>query len=104
MDPIRTPWSDINHRGPAPDIGDLPCWRQVDGGRSAILSVWKFTDDERRRIAKGANVVLGIHGMEPIPPVSLTVREVDERGDFVYADRVPGPPDPPRPEKRTEVG
>lgn len=72
MEPIRTPSTNFVYTGPTPDIGDLPCQRVAPGD---IRSVWAFTDDERGQIASGANIELGIYGMEPIPPVSLQVVE-----------------------------
>jgi len=63
--------SNFTYRGPTRDVGDLPC--RIDG--LDTFSIWTLTDEERQRIAAGANIRLGIHGMRPIPPVSLGVVE-----------------------------
>lgn len=58
-------------------ISGLPYWRvQNEYGGTTVYSVWAFTEGERRAIASGANLVLGIVG-EPIPPVSLGVRKAE---------------------------
>jgi hypothetical protein len=58
-------------------IGGLPYYRQKTGigDSTEVVSVWTFTPEERDYIARGANLVLGIVGMEPIPPVSLSLRD-----------------------------
>jgi hypothetical protein len=48
---------------------DMHCQRLKPG---SILSVWDFTDEERKLIAEGYNVELVIY-TEPIPPVSMAV-------------------------------
>lgn len=75
MEHIKTTKSNMVYRGPEPGIGDLHCERRVvDGhGRTAIFSTWTLTESERKAIAEGANVELGIWHYEPIPPVSLAV-------------------------------
>lgn len=75
MNHIKTDDCNMVYRGPEPGIGDLHCRRSViDGqGRTAIFSVWTFTETERRAIAEGANVELAIYHYEPIPPVSMIV-------------------------------
>lgn len=58
-------------------IGGLPCIRMTSaGGYKGVFSVWEFTDVERKLIADGANIELGILGREPIPPVSLAITDV----------------------------
>lgn len=81
MKPIRTAQTTFDYKGPTPDIGDLPCYRE-DG---AVWSVWEFTDEERRFIADGGNVKLGIFYTEPIPPVALEV--VGDQGEKVLGAR-----------------
>jgi hypothetical protein len=67
-------------RGHEDAIGGLPYWRATNEfGGVTVYSVWTFSAGERRAIAKGANLVLGILG-EPIPPVSLSLRSAE--GDF----------------------
>jgi hypothetical protein len=77
---IKTESSNFNYLGPEPGIGDLPCERRRidERGRTAIFSTWKLTDEERRAIAEGANIELGIWFMEPIPPVSIALTHAKE--------------------------
>jgi hypothetical protein len=66
------------------EVGGLPYYREkAIGDTSQVVSVWKFSPEERDYIARGANLVLGIVGMEPIPPVSLSLR------DGEYFEEVP---------------
>lgn len=65
--------------GQEDSIGGLPFWRaQNEYGGTTVYSVWTFDENDRRAIAQGANLVLGIVGMEPIPPVSLSLRGGDD--------------------------
>lgn len=84
MQPVKTEKSNFVYKGPTEDIADLPCERvqEIYEGASgenrvhrAVYSVWEPTDEERQAIADGANVKLGILGMEPIPPVSVEVAD-----------------------------
>lgn len=68
MKPVATDKTTFTYRGPTPDIGDLPCYREA----GAVWSVWELTDEERRFIVDGGNIALGIWA-EPIPPVALEV-------------------------------
>lgn len=77
-EPIRTPKTTGIYGAPAgheSEIGGLPYYREPVLGMTAVYSVWTFSDHERAFIARGANLVLGIVGMEPIPPVSLSLRD-----------------------------
>jgi hypothetical protein len=75
MIPVRTNRSNFVYRGPTPDIGDA--WVERRRPREVYLT-WKPSDAERAAIAAGALIELGIHGMEPIPPVSLNVGDRPE--------------------------
>jgi hypothetical protein len=70
MIPVRTAASNFVYRGPTPDIGDA--WVDRQPGHNVYLD-WQPSDEEREAIAAGALIRLGIHGMEPIPPVSLYI-------------------------------
>lgn len=77
MEPVKTEKSNLVYKGYG-DVVDLPCERvEAESatlyGHKGILSVWEPTPDEREAIAQGANIKLGIWGMEPIPPVSVEV-------------------------------
>jgi hypothetical protein len=73
MEPIRTKESNFTYLGPTPRIADLPCHRDSSGCRA----VFRFTDDERAMIAKGANLEIGI-AAAPIPPLSVNVTGLKE--------------------------
>lgn len=79
-DPIRTPKTTGIYGAPAgleDQVGGLPFYRAESlPGVSTVYSVWQFSDAEREWIAKGhANLVIGIVGMEPIPPISIGLRD-----------------------------
>jgi len=74
--PVRTNRSNFVYRGPAPDVGDA--WVERVPSERAVYLVWKPSDEERACISGGGLVRLGIHGMEPIPPVSLNVTDESE--------------------------
>lgn len=76
MQAIKTDWCNFVYLGPTPEIFDLHCRREIQDGRSAVLSYWKPSSEELEELQRGAVLVLGIHGMEPIPPVSLGVEFV----------------------------
>lgn len=75
-------------RGYEDSIGGLPYWRDPTGpnGLTTVYSVWTFSPEEREYIARGANLVLGIVGMEPIPPVSLSLRDGEWFEEIVPAE------------------
>lgn len=76
MKPVRTRSSNFVYRGPAPDIGDA--WVERVPVERAVYLDWQPSREEREAIAGGALIRLGIHGMEPIPPVSLNVSDHPE--------------------------
>lgn len=77
MRPITTAETAFEYGAPPgmeDEIGGFPCCREPALGRNTtIYSVWEPTESERKLIALGHNLRLGIHGMEPIPPVSLAI-------------------------------
>lgn len=79
-EPIRTPKTEGIYGAPLGrehEIGGLPFYREhALDGIPAVYSVWTFSPAEREWIAKGhANLVIGIVGMEPIPPISIALRD-----------------------------
>ena len=104
---IRTANCNMVYRGPEPGIGDMPCERRVmDGhGRTAIFATWALSDEDRKAIADGANVEVGLYYIEPIPPVyvGLTSRQ-EMQHTTPPKGPVPGPPDPPKPPWHNPVG
>jgi hypothetical protein len=73
MEPVKTEGATFVYRGPTEGIGDLWVRReQEEGGYPVIYSVWEPTEEERKLLAEGGRVELGIVG-EPIPPVSMAV-------------------------------
>lgn len=83
-------------RGLEAEVGGLPYYRAESlPGVTAVYSVWQFSDAEREWIAKGkANLIIGIVGMEPIPPISIQLR--DDDGVQPIDTRPPKPPAPPK--------
>jgi hypothetical protein len=83
MHPIKTPSSNFTYLGDGADVVDLHCRRErlevaaSFDGAVAIHSVWTFSDEERERIAQGANIQMSILG-EPIPPAWLEVTDEQE--------------------------
>lgn len=102
MIPVRTPRSNFVYRGPAPGIGDAWCERQP--ANRAVYLEWQLEPGELDLLNAGGLIRLGIHGMEPIPPVSLGISTepvitADEppKGDLrgVLGDIEVRPPKPP---------
>lgn len=80
MKPIRTRKTTGIYGAPpglSNQIGGLPYYREpvAEIGGTEVVSVWAFTPEEREWIGRGANLVLGILGREPISPVSLSLRD-----------------------------
>lgn len=74
MEPVETAKSNLTYDGDGDQVGDLPCERTTVDGLTVIYAVYELDDDDRRMIAAGANIKLGIWA-EPISPVSLMVTE-----------------------------
>jgi hypothetical protein len=70
MKPIRTDHSNYTYLGPEASIANLPCRRDRHSG--AVYAVFQLTDEERKKVANGGQIELGIYN-EPIPPVSMNV-------------------------------
>lgn len=85
MIPVRTRASNFVYKGPAPEISDA--WVERRPSDRAVLMTWKPSDEERAAIAAGANISLGIYGMEPIPPTSIEVDPLPEIGAIAAALR-----------------
>lgn len=87
MNVVKTKNSNHNF-GPPPgqedSIGDLPCQIEDDvpgfGGGRVIWSVWEPTKEERRAIANGQNVRLGVGWIGGFPPVSVGITH-EERAE-----------------------
>lgn len=62
------------YRGPTPEIGDLHVF--VNPKNRIVEVVYELDDDDRKMIAEGGTIRLGIH-QAPIPPVSLNVAPVN---------------------------
>lgn len=86
MIPVRTRRSNFVYRGPTPDIGDA--WVERAPDEHVVFMEWAPTDEERRDIAQGGLVRLGIYYMEPIPPVSLAT-VAPEHSEVVSPDDPP---------------
>jgi hypothetical protein len=71
--PFETPHSNAVLKGPTPDVGDLPSELCVDENNLVVNdSAWGLDDEQRRRIAAGANIRLSVW-QHPIPPLSVEV-------------------------------
>lgn len=85
MHPVKTSSANFVYRGPTPDIGDLWVERRPEGRAVEVVSVWEPTEEERKIIAEGGRITLGMFH-EPIPPVRIGVvgaeesEPVDEHG------------------------
>lgn len=79
MLPIKTNRSNFVYKGPTPDIGDLPCERTTESGTSVVYAVFELADEERKAIADGGFIKIGIWGMEPIPPISVNTIKDEEK-------------------------
>lgn len=82
MRPVKT--ANSNHSFGPPvnvtdgSIGDLPCQIVDEEEYRTIYSVWEPSDAERRAIAAGQNVRLGVGWIGGFPPVSLGVTHETE--------------------------
>lgn len=111
MRPIRTSKTTGIYGAPLgheDQIGGLPYYRERTGigDVTGVYSVWTFDEADRKAIANGANLVLGIVGMEPIPPVSLSLQAgpwVEEVKQSVVTTGT-RPPKPPAPPTDREMG
>lgn len=88
MTPIKTNEANFTYLGPTAQIADLPCRAEGQEILARTFSVWELSDYERKLIAEGARVRLGIYGVRPIPPVSMEI--VTDAGPY---ERVAAPCD-----------
>lgn len=75
MRPIRVPGTNFVFKldGDATGDHDLPCQLlRPEPNAAIVISTWEPTPEERRAIAKGANVQLAVFSAQH-PPVSLSV-------------------------------
>lgn len=74
MKPIRTPLcTGVDLGPPGSDILPLPSWRETnEHGVTAVFSVWQPTELERKWLANGGNVLVGVF-QDPLPPISLGI-------------------------------
>jgi hypothetical protein len=85
MNPIRTLATNFDYLPPAgmADCVPLPVTRTSDG---RTISVWEFTDEERRRIAAGENLELHVW-QQPPPPVGMMLTKATETKKAPYSER-----------------
>lgn len=77
MKPVKTKNSNYNF-GPPPgkegEIGDLPCEHPVITEHGVFTyAVYELDDEDRKAIANGYNIRLGVGWIGGFPPVSLGV-------------------------------
>ncbi len=84
MRPIKTDRSNHVYRGDGRDVTDLHCRvarlesHDYQDGALITLAVWEPDEEERERIAQGANIEVGILYANPIPPTVVSVTEEKE--------------------------
>lgn len=79
MLPIKTNRSNFTYKGDGAGVGDLPCERTTESGVGVVYAVYEPAEEERRAIAEGGFIKIGIWGMEPIPPISLNTIKDEEK-------------------------
>ncbi len=84
MRPVKTNDSNFTYFGPDGEIADLPC--RLEGANT--FCVLEPTEADRKLVAEGGHIRLGIYGARHIPPLSLQV--VANAGPY---ERVPAPCD-----------
>lgn len=82
MRPIKTPHSNFLYRRGDAGVADMPCeFTQVTGGpldgANIVYETWEPTPEERKKIANGANIRVGII-YTPVPPVKMDVVDHQE--------------------------
>jgi hypothetical protein len=82
MRAVKTATSNHNFgppSGKSDEIGDLPCeWREAHYGGKAVYSTWVPTDGERKAIAAGQNIEIGIGWIGAMPPISISLTPAQE--------------------------
>lgn len=63
-----------------PEYIPLPSLRSPDG---RVMSRWQFTEEERKQIADGADLLLTIHTFnQPYPPTQVAIGRVGDNPAF----------------------
>ena len=81
---IKTATSNHVYGGDGRNVQDLHCRvanlqsADYQDGALITMAVWQPDEDERRRIAKGANIEVGILYANPIPPTVVSVTDEQE--------------------------
>jgi hypothetical protein len=61
----------VNYAENQPEYDTLPSLRSLDG---RVTSRWTFTDEERRKIAEGADILLTLYTFnKPLQPIQMRV-------------------------------
>ena len=74
---------DTNHnfgppQGHEDEIGHLPCKVAHEDGVTTVYSVWELNESERKAVADGHNIKLGVMWIGAFPPVSLAITSAQE--------------------------
>lgn len=83
MLPVKTGKTDQNFgppEGHEKEIGNLPYYWSHEHGFKEVVSVWEPSEAERRAIAAGCNVRLGVGWLGAFPPITLGVTH--EKGEL----------------------
>lgn len=91
MQVTENAWCNFTYLGPTPDIGDLPCRRETVDGTSVVRAYYRPSEEDLEQLNRGGTIVLGIWGMEPIPPVSLGIEFPPENVGPVDSEPRPQP-------------
>lgn len=72
--PFQTPLSNSILKAPTEGVGDLACELTTDPRFGSVVtdSAWGFDDEQRKRVAAGAHIRLGVW-QHPIPPLSVEI-------------------------------
>lgn len=95
MRPVKTISTNHNFgppRGKEGQIGDLPCEFPVRTEHGTfVYAVYELSDEDRRAIANGYNIRLGIGWLGAFPPVSLGVTHETRISDEAEVEKEFGP-------------
>ena len=86
MKPIKTENSNHVYRGDGRDVADLHCRvatlesHDYQDGALITMAVWEPDEEERKRIAEGSNIEVGILYANPMPPTVVSVTDETEIG------------------------
>jgi hypothetical protein len=79
MIPLETKHTNVVFGEKQPEYEPLPAFRTSEG---IVVTTWQPTDEERKKIADGANITLSVmtfnQPYQPVLPIIFTEAEQDE--------------------------